>query len=48
MISKITESGDAYMWAKDIGNLNIMKPKITKDYWINKWNETFKDSQIEV
>lgn len=38
MKSRITESEWAYMWARDIGNADIMKSRVTESEWIEKWN----------
>ena len=42
----ITESKYAYYWARDIGNKDIMKSRVTESVWIEKWNDIFPNDKI--
>lgn len=42
LVAMITESAWAFYWARDIGDVEVMKSRITEPYWLEKFENYFE------
>jgi len=46
MMGYVTNSSDAYFWAFNLGDREIMRDRITESQWAYFWAKSFGDREI--